>query len=102
MIDSDGGSGGLYLGIEIGGTKLQVFVGDEKAGVLERHRFQVEPSQGGAGIRTQLEKIIPTLAAMSALKRLESGLAGRWIGRQAAFAVRTRSKGGRSFRWPHG
>jgi len=76
MIDSDGGSGGLYLGIEIGGTKLQVFVGDEKAGVLERHRFQVEPSQGGAGIRTQLEKIIPTLASHVRPKAVGVGFGG--------------------------
>jgi glucokinase len=62
MIDGDDGGGGLYLGIEIGGTKLQVFVGNGAARVVERHRFPVEASSGGAGIRGQLERIIPALA----------------------------------------
>jgi glucokinase len=62
MIDGSAGGGGLYLGLEIGGTKLQVFTGDASARILERHRFNVEPSSGGAGIRAQLEQIIPALA----------------------------------------
>jgi glucokinase len=62
MIDGGAGDGGLYLGLEIGGTKLQVFTGDANARILERHRFNVEPASGGAGIRAQLEKIIPALA----------------------------------------
>jgi len=61
MIDS-GAEGGLYLGLEIGGTKLQVFTGDAGARIVERHRFPVEPASGGAGIRGQLEQIIPALA----------------------------------------
>jgi glucokinase len=62
MIDEGAGSGGLYLGLEIGGTKLQVVTGDGNARIVERHRFQVDPASGGAGIRAQLEKIIPALA----------------------------------------
>jgi glucokinase len=62
MIDGGAGSGGLCLGIEIGGTKLQVFTGHGPAQVVERHRFAVEASSGGAGIRAQLEQIIPALA----------------------------------------
>ena len=44
-----------FLAIEIGGTKLQLFVGDEQANILQRWRFDVEPTLGGAGIRTQIE-----------------------------------------------
>jgi glucokinase len=62
MIDGGAGGDGLYLGIEIGGTKLQVFTGDAKARIVDRHRFPVEPSSGSAGIRAQLEDIIPALA----------------------------------------
>jgi glucokinase len=51
-----------YLGLEIGGTKLQVFSGADAAHVDERHRFPVEPAGGGAGLRAQLERIIPPLA----------------------------------------
>jgi glucokinase len=62
MIDGSAGGGGLYLGLEIGGTKLQVFTGDASARIVERHRFPVDPASGGAGIRAQLEQIIPALA----------------------------------------
>jgi len=62
MIDSAAGGGELYLGLEIGGTKLQVFTGDAAASIVERHRFPVEPGRGGAGIRAQLEHVIPALA----------------------------------------
>jgi glucokinase len=62
MIDGGAGNGGLYLGLEIGGTKLQVFTGDATGRIVERHRFPVEAASGGAGIRAQLEQIIPALA----------------------------------------
>jgi glucokinase len=61
MIDGGAGGGGLCLGIEIGGTKLQVFAGHGSGRVVERHRFPVEASSGGAGIRAQLEQILPPL-----------------------------------------
>ncbi len=44
----------LYLGIEIGGTKLQLVVGDASAGIRERQRFAVERARGAAGIRDQI------------------------------------------------
>jgi glucokinase len=52
------------LGIEIGGTKLQIVAGDERS-IRTRHRFDVDRGQGGAGIRQQIEKamgdLIPSL-----------------------------------------
>ncbi|HEV7924962.1 MAG TPA: ROK family protein [Verrucomicrobiae bacterium] len=75
MIDSGGGGSELYLGLEIGGTKLQVFTGDAGARIVERHRFQVEPASGGAGIRAQLEQIIPALA-----KRIRPAAVGLGFG----------------------
>jgi glucokinase len=59
--DRDKG-GGLYLGIEIGGTKLQICVGDASARILERFRFIVDKSAGAAGIRQKLQETIPDLA----------------------------------------
>lgn len=50
-----------YLGVEIGGTKLQVVVGDESAAIIERQRFAVDRGLGGEGIRRQLE---PPLASL--------------------------------------
>ncbi len=50
-----------YLGIEIGGTKLQLVVGDELLAIRERRRFTVDRAQGGAGIRQQIEAGLPEL-----------------------------------------
>src|SRR5205814_8532440 len=48
-----------FLGIEIGGTKLQMVVGDETAKIVERRRFIVDRARGGGGIREQIK---PALA----------------------------------------
>ena len=75
MIDGVAG-GGLYLGLEIGGTKLQVFTGDAGARIVERHRFTIEASSGAAGIRAQLEKVIPALAKRVRPKAVGVGFGG--------------------------
>jgi glucokinase len=49
------------LAIEIGGTKLQMFVGDATGRIRQRHRFPVEVAQGGAGIRRQMEAALDRL-----------------------------------------
>ena len=46
------------LGLEIGGTKLQIVVGDESARIIDRRRFPVDRQQGGAGIRRQIESAL--------------------------------------------
>ena len=43
-----------FMGIEIGGTKLQLAVGDENARILDRRRFAVDASKGAVGIRAQI------------------------------------------------
>ena len=43
-----------FIGIEIGGTKLQLALGDENACILDRSRFAVYPAKGAVGIRTQI------------------------------------------------
>jgi glucokinase len=50
-----------FLAIEIGGTKLQLFAGDEKARILQRWRFDIEAARGGAGIRAQIESALPEI-----------------------------------------
>ncbi len=75
MVDTAAASDRRFLGIEIGGTKLQVFVGDGNANVLERHRFSVDPSSGAAGIRAQLERLLPELA-----KRIQPSAIGVGFG----------------------
>jgi glucokinase len=65
-----------YIGIEIGGTKLQVFSGRDSGDIVERHRFDVEPASGGAGLRAQLERIIPALAQRMPLTAVGVGFGG--------------------------
>src|SRR5258708_835954 len=48
----------LFLGIEIGGTKLQIVVGDAAGKIVQRHRLTVEPAQGASGIRKQIEAVL--------------------------------------------
>jgi glucokinase len=43
-----------YLGIEIGGTKFQAVVGNQKAAVLERYRAAVDKERGAASIRDEI------------------------------------------------
>jgi glucokinase len=52
-----------YLGVEIGGTKLQVVAGDESGTILDRRRFRVDPAGGPAGIRQQIESGLKELQA---------------------------------------
>ncbi|HEX8038092.1 MAG TPA: ROK family protein [Chryseosolibacter sp.] len=47
-----------YLGIEIGGTKLQLVVGTEEAEIIERHRFMVDGEQGAKGIKKQIRQAL--------------------------------------------
>jgi glucokinase len=44
----------LYLGVEIGGTKLQVVLGNDNANIIDRRRFNVDRGAGSAGIRHQI------------------------------------------------
>lgn len=50
-----------YVGIEIGGTKLQMAVGTATGQLLERHRFAVDRQQGAAGIRHQIQRALTEL-----------------------------------------
>lgn len=65
-----------FLGIEIGGTKLQIVVGDESAAIVERRRFVVERSAGGEGIRRQLEDALAALVAQWKPAAIGAGFGG--------------------------
>ena len=51
----------MDLGIEIGGTKLQVVTGDASGRIVERYRHRIDPTQGAVGILTQLDNIFGKL-----------------------------------------
>ena len=48
-------SDGALLGVEIGGTKLQVVAGDASGRIARRWRARVDPAAGACGIQRQLE-----------------------------------------------
>jgi len=48
----------MKLGIEIGGTKLQLVTGDNQGNIVQRHRYVVDKEAGAAGI---LERIAYTI-----------------------------------------
>jgi glucokinase len=52
-----------FLGIEIGGSKLQIVAGNEMAAIVERQRFAVDKAQGAEGIRRQIAAALPALIA---------------------------------------
>jgi glucokinase len=68
--------GGLYIGIEIGGTKLQLVAGDASARVLDRVRITADRATGAAGIRTQIEAGLRKLAAWRDLAGVGVGFGG--------------------------
>jgi glucokinase len=65
----------MYLGIEIGGTKLQSAVGS--GGTLaEIARASVLPDAGAEGIRKQLQEMIPRLLATHPIEAIGIGFGG--------------------------
>jgi len=64
------------IGIEIGGTKLQLVTGDAAGKILERRNFTVEPANGAAGIRRQIEQGLRELARSGPPEALGVGFGG--------------------------
>ncbi len=64
------------LGIEIGGTKLQLVAGDADGAIHERHRFTVDAAAGAPAIRARIEAVLPGLIAMHRPARIGVGFGG--------------------------
>ena len=64
------------LGIEIGGTKLQLVAGDAQGRILDRRRFSVDPAAGGEGIRARIAAALPDLVAKHDPAALGVGFGG--------------------------
>lgn len=64
----------MYLGIEIGGTKLQIGIGPGDGTIAGLWRGKVDPAAGAEGIRTQIAAAIPELlqSARTPLTRLKA------------------------------
>ena len=59
----------MYLGIEIGGTKLQLGVGPGDGSLAALWRGTVVPADGADGIRRQIERAVPELLGQAGLAR---------------------------------
>ena len=67
----------MFLGIEIGGTKLQLGVGrGEIAELIELRRFDVVAEAGALGIIEQIRGAAPELIARHGVKRIGIGFGG--------------------------
>lgn len=65
-----------FLGIEIGGTKLQLVAGDADAHITARRRFTVDKQRGGAGIREQIQGALPELMKFAKPSAIGVGFGG--------------------------
>lgn len=66
----------MTCGIEIGGTKLQLVVGDGAGKIFERRKLSVNPALGADGIRQQIEATLPELLRTQKVSSLGVGFGG--------------------------
>lgn len=59
----------MFLGIEIGGTKLQLGLGAGDGQIVKLWRGTVDPAQGGEGIRRQILAAYPELLASAGVSK---------------------------------
>jgi glucokinase len=64
------------LGIEIGGTKLQLVRGDQTGRITDRRKLTVVPADGAAGIRRQIEQALPELLRGGDVSKVGVGFGG--------------------------
>jgi glucokinase len=79
----------MYLGIEIGGTKLQLGIGPGDGTLAALWRGPVTPAEGADGIRKQITQAVPELLANA--KRRREDLRGIGIGFGGPVDDRTRT-----------
>lgn len=65
-----------YIGIEIGGTKLQLVLGNETGKILQRRKLEVNPAAGGEGIRGQIRRVLPELLRFGEVGAMGVGFGG--------------------------
>ena len=66
----------MFLGIEIGGTKLQIGVGRGEGTTVALERLDVEPANGAGGILTQIERVGAALVARHGVTAIGVGFGG--------------------------
>jgi glucokinase len=66
----------VNLGIEIGGTKLQLVLGDAHPKIVDGRRLPVNPALGAPGIRDQIQGALPELLGSRKLAAVGVGFGG--------------------------
>jgi glucokinase len=66
----------MVIGIEIGGTKLQLVLGDESGTIQQRLKLAVDPARGASGIGEQIKESLPKLMRGSQVTRIGVGFGG--------------------------
>ena len=74
--------GSVLVGIEIGGTKIQVVTGRRDGSIIGRQRFATCPDAGAEGIRMQIATALAKLAGQHAITAIGVGFGGP-VDRQA-------------------
>jgi len=64
------------IGIEIGGTKQQIVVGDAEGRIFDRCRFSVDPAGGGPVIRERIAEELSSILAEHRPERIGVGFGG--------------------------
>jgi len=65
-----------FLGIEIGGSKLQLVLGDDPARITKRVKLRVDAARGSQGIRRQIAEALPGLLDGVQLAAVGCGFGG--------------------------
>src|SRR5207248_2460815 len=79
----------MFLGIEIGGTKLQLGVGPDDGRLRGLWRGTVDPAAGAGGIQRQIVAAVPELLERSGVAREELRGAGIGFGGPVDDATRS-------------
>lgn len=87
----------MFLGIEIGGTKLQLVTGDSAGRITERCRLSVNTADGAGGIRAQIEEALPPLLGKHAIGAVGVGFGGPVNWRTGRIACSHQIKGWSEF-----
>ena len=64
------------IGIEIGGTKQQLVVGDAEGQIIDRYRFRVAPADGATAIGERIAAELPPLINVHQPERIGVGFGG--------------------------
>ena len=70
----------MFLGIEIGGTKLQLGVGAGDGTIVAVERAKVDPAAGAERIRQQIIELVPVLLSKAGLSRTDIRAVGVGFG----------------------